>query len=181
FTSDRVDVTFRNGRMEDADIIARQVIPMQMLVCCSPAYKQEHGLPTAIEDLTTHECIDFCTGAGRPVDWEFEVDGKPRKVLPRAKLSFNDPELVLQAVLDGQGIAQMAGYLAREPLRSGALIQCLMQYAPEDRGHYICYLSRQHMPTRMRVFIDFMTARIRAGDLKNPADFDLVREKARAA
>jgi DNA-binding transcriptional LysR family regulator len=179
FTSDRVDVTFRNGRMEDADIIARQIIPMQMLVCCSPAYKEAHGLPAAIEDLATHECINFCSGVGRPVDWEVKVDGKVRKVLPRARLSYNDPELVLQAVLDGQGIAQLAGYLACEPLRSGALVQCLMQYAPEDRGHYICYLSRQHMPSRMRVFIDFMTARIRAEDLQNPVDFGLGLDNAR--
>lgn len=176
FTSDRVDVAFRNGRMDDADIIARQVIPMQMLVCCSPAYKQERGLPTAIEELATHECINFCTGAGRVADWEFKVDGKAHKTLPRARLTYNDRDLVLRAVLDGHGIAQMPGYLACESLRSGALVPCLMQYAPEDRGHYICYQSRQHMPSRMRAFIDFMTARIRAEDLQDPVDFRLRAE-----
>jgi len=36
---------------------------------------------------------------------------------------------------------------------------------PEDRGHYICYLSRQHLPTRIRIFVDFMTEQIRALDL----------------
>ena len=177
FTSDRVDVAFRNGRMEDADIIAKQIIPMQMMVCCSPAYAQAHGMPAEIEDLAAHECINFCNAAGRPTEWEFKVDGKPRKVLPRARLSYNDPELVLQAVLDGQGIAQMAGYLTGESLRSGALLPSLMQYAPEDGGHYICYLSRQHMPSRVRAFIDFMTARIRAQDLQSPADFGLRLEK----
>jgi DNA-binding transcriptional LysR family regulator len=176
FTSDRVDVAFRNGRMDDADIIARQIIPMQMLVCGSPAYERKHGLPAAIEELAAHECINFCTTTGRVADWEFKVDGKVRKLLPRARLACNDRDLVLQAVLDGRGIAQMPGYLACGPLRSGALVPCLMQYAPEDRGHYICYLSRQHMPSRMRAFIDFMTARIRAGDLQNPLDIGLRAE-----
>ena len=32
FISDGVDIAFRNGRMEDAQIIAKQIIPMQMLV-----------------------------------------------------------------------------------------------------------------------------------------------------
>lgn len=173
FTSDRVDVAFRNGRMEDADIIARQIIPMQMVVCCSPAYAQAHGMPAEIEDLAAHECINLCSATGQPIEWEFKVDGKPRKVLPRARLAYNDPELVLQAVLEGRGIAQLAGYLTGEPLRSGTLVSCLKQYAPEDRGHYICYLSRQHMPARMRAFIDFMTARIRAQDLQNPAALGL--------
>ena len=43
FTADRVDVAFRDGRMEDSGIVARQLIPMQMLVCASPAYARNTG------------------------------------------------------------------------------------------------------------------------------------------
>jgi DNA-binding transcriptional LysR family regulator len=173
FISDHVDIAFRNGRMEDAQIIAKQVIPMQMLVCASPAYRDAHGLPGTIDDLVRHECINYRFSSGRVCEWEFKVDGLARKFLPQAKLSYNDPDLVLQAVLDGHGIAQMAGYLICDALRSGALVACLVPHAPEDRGHYICYLSRQHLPSRMRVFIDFMTARIRAADLQCLTDFGL--------
>ncbi|MCX7512262.1 LysR family transcriptional regulator [Frateuria hangzhouensis] len=173
FTSDRVDIAFRNGRMEDAQIIARQVVPMQMLVCGSRAYREAHGLPTTVDELAGHEGINLRLGSGRIFEWEFKVDGQARKFVPDARLTYNDPELVLQAVLDGQGIAQMPGYLVCESLRSGALVPCLMQHAPDDHGHYICYQSREHMPTRMRVFIDFMTARIRASYLECPADIDV--------
>ncbi|WP_038212673.1 LysR family transcriptional regulator [Xenophilus azovorans] len=165
FTSDRVDIAFRNGRLEDAQIIARQIIPMQMMVCASRAYQQKHGLPTTPEELANHACINFRFASGRVFEWEFKVDGQLRKFMPPARLTYNDPDLVLQAVLDGHGIAQMAGYLACDALRRGELVACLNQYAPDDRGHYICYLSRQHLPSRMRVFIDFMTSRIRAADL----------------
>jgi DNA-binding transcriptional LysR family regulator len=171
FTSDRVDIAFRNGRMEDAEIIARQVVPMQMVVCASRDYRQARGLPATVDDLDQHECINLRTGSGRICEWEFKVDGRTRKFLPQARLTYNDPQLVLQAVLDGQGIAQMAGYLVCQALRSGELVPCLMQHAPDDRGHYICYQSRQHMPSRMRVFIDFMTARIRASYLECVPDF----------
>jgi DNA-binding transcriptional LysR family regulator len=171
FTSDRVDIAFRNGRMEDAEIIARQIVPMQMVVCASRDYRQARGLPATVDDLGQHECINLRTGSGRICEWEFKVDGRTRKFLPQARLTYNDPQLVLQAVLDGQGIAQMAGYLVCQALRSGELLPCLMQHAPDDRGHYICYQSRQHMPSRMRVFIDFMTARIRASYLECVPDF----------
>jgi DNA-binding transcriptional LysR family regulator len=90
-----------------------------------------------------------------------------RKFAPPAMLAFNDADLVLQAVLDGEGIAQMAGYQISEHLRAGTLVACLPQYSPDDRGHYLCYLSRQHLPGRIRVFIDYMTARIRALDLQS--------------
>src|SRR3546814_19906787 len=104
-------------------------------------------------------------------DWEFKVGGHGRKFAPQAMLAFNDPDLVLQAVLDGQGIAQLAGYQISEHLRAGSLVACLPQYAPDDRGHYICYLSCQHLPGRIRVFIDYMTAQIRALDLQTLETF----------
>jgi DNA-binding transcriptional LysR family regulator len=172
FISDRVDIAFRNGRMEDAQIIAKQIIPMQMLVCASPKYQDAHGLPQTMDDLVDHQCINL-RSSGRICDWEFKVDGQARKFLPHAKVTYNDPDLVLQAVLDGHGIAQMAGYLVCDSLRSSALVACLAHQAPDDRGHYICYLSRQHMPSRMRVFIDFMTTRIRASDLQCLTNFSV--------
>jgi hypothetical protein len=44
-------------------------------------------------------------------------------------------------------------------------VTCLDRYAPHDRGHYLCYLSRRQLPKRIRAFIDFSTQRIRALDL----------------
>jgi DNA-binding transcriptional LysR family regulator len=175
FASDNVDVSFRNGRMEDSQIIARLLFPMQMLVCASPDYAQRHGLPRAVEELAGHRCINFRLASGRIHEWEFKVDARIRKATPRAALTFNDADLVLASVLDGQGIAQLAGYQICDLLREGKLVACLAQYAPDDRGHYLCYLSRRHLPARMRVFIDHMTGAIRALNL------DCVDERLAAA
>lgn len=166
FTADRVDVAFRDGRMEDSQVIAKKLIPMPMLVCASPAYRHAHGLPRHVEELAAHHCINFRTASGRIFEWEFKVAGQVQKFLPTSTCTFNDDELVLQAVLDGQGMAQMAGYQISQHLRTGRLVSCLTQYAPDDRGHYLCYLSRQQLPERIRVFIDFMTTGVRALDLQ---------------
>lgn len=166
FTTDRVDVSFRNGRMEDSQVIAKKVIPMQMMLCASPGYGARHGLPGCIEELSDHSAVNFRLSSGRVYEWEFKVGGHLRKVAPPAMLTFNDADLVLQSVLDGHGIAQMAGYQVCDHLRAGTLVACLPQYAPDDRGHYVCFLSREHLPARMRLFIDYMTERIRALDLQ---------------
>ncbi|MNX92978.1 HTH-type transcriptional regulator DmlR [compost metagenome] len=166
FTTDRIDVSFRNGRMEDSQVIAKKVIPMQMMLCASPGYAARHGLPGSIDELSDHDCVNFRLASGRVYEWEFKVSGHLRKVAPPAMLTFNDADLVLQSVLEGHGIAQMAGYQVCEHLRAGTLVACLPQHAPDDRGHYLCFLSRQHLPARMRVFIDYMTERIRALDLQ---------------
>jgi len=166
FTTDQIDVSFRNGRLEDSQVIARQLIPMQMVVCASPAYVAVHGLPTNTAELADHQCLNFRMASGRIHEWEFKVDGRLQKVMPKAMLTFNDTDLLLEAALDGRGVVQLAGYQVCKHLRSGRLLSCLPQYAPDDRGHYICYLSRQQLPTRIRVFIDYMIARVRALDLQ---------------
>jgi DNA-binding transcriptional LysR family regulator len=165
FTANRVDVAFRNGRMDHSQVIAKQLIPMQMLLCASPEYIRKHGCPQSVEDLGKHRSINFRLSSGRVFEWEFKVNGRLQKFLPNGVQSFNDPDLVLQAVLNGEGIAQMAGYQICEHLRNGRLKACLIDSVPDDRGHYICYLSRRQLPTRVRVFIDFMTARIRMQNL----------------
>lgn len=169
FIADRIDVAFRHGRMEDAQIIAKRIVAMQVTVCASREYARAHGLPATVDELDRHPCINLRVPSGRIVDWEFEVGGQTRRVLPTARLTYNDADLVLQAVLDGQGLAQMPDFMACDALRDGQLVACLDEHAPGDQGHYICFLSRQHLPARMRAFIDFMTARIRERDLRCPA------------
>ncbi len=164
FTSDRVDVAFHDGRMEDSQLVARQVIPMQLLLCASPAYARTHGLPSRVEDIAAHCCIRQRLVSGRISEWEFKVDGHACKLTPESSCTFNDADLVLQAVLDGQGMAQLPGFLVARHLREDRLVACLAHHQPDDRGHYVCYLSRHHLPTRIRVFIDYMTARIRERD-----------------
>jgi DNA-binding transcriptional LysR family regulator len=162
FSSEHLDIAFRDGPLEQSQLIAKQLFPMQLVVCASRAYANEYGLPQSLEELSEHRSIDYRLGSGRICEWEFKVDGKPQKFLPKGKSSFNDADLVLQAVLDGQGLAQLANYQVCAPLRSGQLRPCLTQYAPAARGHYLCYPSRQHLPARVRVFIDYMTTHTRA-------------------
>ena len=162
---DRIDVAFREGRLDDSQVIAKQLVPMQMFVCASLEYTRRHGLPASVDALQSHACIGRRLPNGRLRTWDFKVEGRLQRVSPTGDLVFNDDDLMLEAVLDGQGLAQLPGFLACEALRRGALATCLAPYAPDDRGHYLCYLSRRQLPKRIRVFIDFATARVRALNL----------------
>ena len=161
----RVDVAFREGVLDDSQIIAKQLIPLQRLVCASPGYARRHGLPASVEAIEKHACINQRLPNGSLRGWDFKVDGHARSVAPHANLTFNDPELVLQAVLRGDGLAQLPAYEVCDALRAGSLVACLEDASPDDGGHYLCYLSRQQLPKRIRVFVDFMTTQVRALDL----------------
>ncbi|KQU67159.1 MULTISPECIES: LysR family transcriptional regulator [unclassified Rhizobacter] len=168
FTADGIDVAFRDGRLDDSQVIAKRLIPMRLAVVASPGYAREHGLPRSVDELAAHRCINLRLASRRVRDWEFKVDGQPRKLVPPSQHTFNDADLVLQAALDGQGLAQVAAYQAGELLRSGQLVTCLEDQAPDDGGHYLCYLSRRQLPARIRVFIDHMSTEMRALDFDCP-------------
>lgn len=169
FTADRIDVSFRNGRLPDSSIIARQLAPMRMLVCASPVYVARHGLPRTPDDLERHTCLQFRLGSGRLYQWEFSESsgemhdsGDPplRTFAPQGGRIYGDPDLLVGALREGLGIGQVGGYQVAEDLRAGRLVSCLEQYAPHGRAHYVCYPSRQHLPARMRAFIDFYVRRL---------------------
>lgn len=160
--ADQVDVAFRDRRVEESQVIAKQLLTRQMLLCASPDYVRQHGLPRTLDELDQHRTVTFRDASGHAADWELKVKGRPQKYTPKGMLGFNDAELVLQAVLEGQGLAQLPGYHVAPLLESGQLVACLGQYAPDDGAHYLCYPSRQQLPTRVRAFIDHMTPKIRA-------------------
>ncbi len=166
--AERVDIAFRDGHLEDSQVVAKQIVPMQLVVCASPEYAGRHGLPASVEELAQHVCIDQRLANGRILPWEFKVDGHVRRFTPASAIVYNDPSLVLESVVGGQGIAQLPAYQVCDRLRSGELSACLGHAAPDGGGHYLCYLSRVQLPKRVRVFVDFMTRRIRSLDLECP-------------
>ncbi len=168
FATEQIDVAFRDGGIEDSSIIAKQLIPMQTVLCASRSYVERRGLPSTLEDLSQHDCVSLRLSSGRGFEWEFKVEGHLRKYLPRSRFTFNDADLVLKAVLEGRGIAQLPMHLVSDHIARNELVMVLARHMPNDRGHYICFPSRQHLPTRIRVFVDFMTEQIRALDLNCP-------------
>lgn len=162
---DRVDVAIRNGRLDDRNIVARRLAPMQLIVCGSPAYFARHPKPMTPDDLAAHRCINFRLAEnGRVFDWEFEQDGKRFKRSVAGGLIVNDAEATCLAATSGIGLAQIGSYQALPHIRAGRLVPVLTDYIAGRRGHYICYLDRRHLQSRIRVFVDYVCSRIRARD-----------------
>lgn len=168
FTQDRVDVAFREGKLADSQIIAKQLAPLEHVLCASAEYVREHGAPLSVDELSQHQCVSLGMR-----DWTFKVDGVTRKLTSHGRLAFTDPDLVLRAILDGAGIAQLPGFLVVDHVRSARLVSLLPQHAPDDGGHHLCFASREHQPARIRAFVDYMTRAIRALDFECLARFKL--------
>lgn len=177
WVQDRADVGFRVGSPPEEGLIARQLFPLQLMVCAAPSYLAAHGAPKTIDELATHRCSMFRhPGTGRVLPWYFKVDNElvSRDFSPT--LSTNDTELEAEAVLSGHVIGLLSGLSAAAHIRSGRLVPLLTDHATDHMSVHVYYGNRTAQPARVRAFID-----IAVGQLLGNTTYVLERKELAAA
>jgi DNA-binding transcriptional LysR family regulator len=71
-------------------------------------------------------------------------------------LTLNDQTLMIQAALEGCGIAFAFESQVAELIASGKLIRVLEDWCPYYGGFYLYYPGRRHVPATLRAFVDFV-------------------------
>lgn len=161
WVEDRVDLGFRAGLPPEGGVIARRLLPMQLVVCAAPAYLARHGAPASIEDLAHHRCSGFRQAtSGKVVPWEFKVGEEIVSRPVPVALCTNDADLEARAVLDGGVVGQLLGITAAPLVRSGHLVPLLTAHVTDHLGLYVYYGSRIALPARVRAFIDLAVERV---------------------
>lgn len=161
----RFDVGIRVGALQHADFVARPLGPMRLPLCASPAYLQAQGLPRHLDDLTrpVHSLLALhLSGQELPMPFYLQTrndDGARSMHLVatagRCRLACNDYRGLLQACIDGLGVAQLPQPVALPALRDGRLRWVLPAHAPEGWQLFLHFPSRKQMPRRVRAFVDF--------------------------
>lgn len=147
------DAGVQLGEYIQRDMIAVRVTrEMRLAVVGSPAYFESHPIPKHPQDLKDHSCIGF-RFSNAMYRWEFEKGRKALTVNTQGPVSFDDPDLVIQAVLDGVGIGTaMEGNLA-VLLNRGRLIRVLEDWCPSFPGYFLYYPSRRNQSAALAAFI----------------------------
>ena len=154
----RIDLALRITNQLDPNLIARQLAVCRSVVCATPAYLAKHGTPQQPEELAQHNCLSYAY-FGRSI-WEFSRAGEPHAVAVSGNLSANESMVLLEAVLADIGISLQPRYSVSAHLRSGALVQLLPDYEPQQLGIHALYGSRRQMPPALRVLLDFLIERL---------------------
>ena len=159
-TEDTFDVCIRFGAPPDARVIARYIAPNRRLLCASPAYLANHGIPKVPNDLVKHNCIGIRQGEEAYGLWRLaSAHGKSAATEPvktRGNLTTNDGEIAVNWALDGHGILMRAEWDIERYLRNGRLVQVLPQYFTPDADIHAVYPQRHQSAARVRAFVDFV-------------------------
>ncbi|PTL79450.1 LysR family transcriptional regulator [Vitiosangium sp. GDMCC 1.1324] len=143
------DLAIRVGDLDDSSLVARKLGEAHVYYVASPKFLAAHGTPSA-KTFRTARCIGT-----RPFE-TWAVSGVQSKIEP--VLVFNDLEAACDAAIAGVGIARLPAIVCRDAVREGRL-QVL--FGPEPamlRTVYAVYPSRQHLPAKVRLFVDALAA-----------------------
>jgi DNA-binding transcriptional LysR family regulator len=140
-----------------ADMIAVRIGPaMRMAAVASPDYIARHGAPQTPEDLAGHACLRLRWPSGTYYHWELERGDDSRRLAVDGPLTADDNELLVEAALDGAGVAFVLEPGVRRHLADGRLVALLADWCPPFPGYHLYYPSRRQVSPALRAFIDHM-------------------------
>jgi len=157
---DGLDVALRIGLPPDSSVIAKKVLTAKRIVCASPAYFKEHGIPAKPGDLLQHDCIRLVRGRRVMDAWVFQEQGKPFEVVVNGTLTTTSGEVVHDWVRAGKGIALKADWDLQAELREGSIVPCLSDYWCDEINLFALCANRRHLSPRIRAFLKFIVARL---------------------
>lgn len=152
-----VDAAIRSQTLLEKETYAVEIGPeLEMALVASPAYLERCGTPKKPTDLTDHDGICFAFGrADRLAPWGF-VEGKksPYMVTPKPRMIVNDLVSMINFAKAGLGFAYVYRKPAEPFIQSGELVPLFDKHISPLPRYTINYLTKRHMPARLRAFID---------------------------
>lgn len=151
-----LDLAIRISRMSDSTLMARKLASTRLVLCASPDYFANYGLPEAPSDLSKgHVRLQYSNVTS---GWQFKTrEGDIININLPVALSANNGNFLFEAALDGQGLILSPDFICYESIRHGDLIPVLSDYIHQaELGIYAVYPQTRYLSQRIRSFIEYL-------------------------
>lgn len=162
FADEPFDLAIRARAPADTRLVSRKLEDAALVVVAAPAYLAQAGTPQNLADLAAHDCVQFVLpSSGRRVEWSFRDGGRDVEIGTSGNITCAD-ELYggVQLARGGAGLFQTYRFAVERELQSGELVEVLGDWAGRSRPFSLLYPHSRHLPQRVRVFIDYLLARL---------------------
>lgn len=172
----RADLVISGKTLPDPGLAYRDFGPVPYVVCATPDYFRRHGRPQTPAELARHNCLIHTVFA--PKSWPFTVDGRQIAVRVHGPLASSSSEVLLQAALQGIGIARLADYTVAHDLAAKRL-EAIFSGMTRTIHHMRAYFpAGRDLPAKTVAFLDFLTAELAATRAQGSVERGPVRDRA---
>lgn len=159
---DQVDLAVRIGELPDSSLVATRIGSIRRVVCGSPAYFAEHGIPKRPHDLEAHSCVTY-EGLMSAEAWTFAMGKSDVSVPIHSRLVVNTVEAAIDAAIAGIGITRVLSYQIANAVQSGVLVVALREFEPTPSPVSFVHAGGRLLPLKVRAFLDFAAPRLKVG------------------
>jgi DNA-binding transcriptional LysR family regulator len=152
----RYDIGVRWGDQVAKDMIAVRIGPdARLAIVGSPAYLTKHPAPKQPKDLLNHNCITLrLPTRGGLYAWELRKGKRQMQVRVDGQFTFNGAYQMLNAAIDGAGLAFVPEDLAQPHVAAGRLQWVMEEWFPTFPGLHIFYPSRREYSKALSVVVE---------------------------
>jgi DNA-binding transcriptional LysR family regulator len=156
----QADVAVRFGPLADSMLTARKIGETGRMIVASPDYLARRGTPRAPEDLHEHNCLNFNFRRVEPT-WPFRRDGHDFSLSVKGDIEANNGDTLGQLAVHGVGITRVGAFSVATEIANGQLVPLLEEFNPGDVEQiHAVFVGGANVPARVRVFVDFLAARL---------------------
>ena len=155
---DGFDAGIRIGEMVEREMIGVRVsADLRMTVVGAPEYFATRGKPKHPRDLHEHDCINYRRRSqGVIYRWEFTEHGNDFEIAVQGRLMLDDGALMVDAALDGLGLAFVLESSVRQHLASKRLVRVLDAFCTPFPGFFLYYPNRAQIAPKLRALVDHL-------------------------
>ena len=154
------DAGIRLGQFIAPDmVVVRLTRPFPFVVVGSPDYLRLRKRPERIDDLRGHACLRLRRSNGSIAPWPFADGNRAVEAIVSGPLIAHDPTTLLGAAIQGVGLAQVPGPLAKAPIADGRLRALLTPFAVTTPGVFLYHPGRRQVLPKLRAFIEHVKYR----------------------
>ena len=153
-----VDLAIRITDLKDSSLQARRICPVRLLLCASPKYLENNGVPQTPDDLKKHRVLQYDIGQGSELRLS-DKQGREQLLHINPRMMANNGDFLRDMAVAGHGIILTPSFIAWQAVASGDLVMVLQDYCPPRRNAYAVYPQNRYLSRRARAFIDFLADR----------------------
>ncbi|EHP43457.1 LysR family transcriptional regulator [Cupriavidus basilensis OR16] len=155
--ADGYDAGIRYGDTVAGDMIAVPLTPpLRWVVVGSPAYLARRGRPRTPDDLMRHSCIRMRIGDNSLYRWELGNGQQALELDVPGSMSANESDTVVDAALNGVGLAYCLERRVADDIAAGLLEVVLPKWSVAGPPMAMYYPSRRQTLPGLRQLIDMI-------------------------
>ncbi|WP_085908086.1 LysR family transcriptional regulator [Kiloniella majae] len=155
------DLALRNAPLTDTSLKGRKLADDRRILCASPAYLEQSGIPEMPSDLNDHKLIAFRDQQTRPLKGLEGRVGNFDPSVANSQLIVDDGLSLKNATLAGAGISMNSLWSVHAELVSGELVHIMQDYSGADETVlWMIYPKTNVLSPKVRVFMDFLIEQI---------------------